>query len=112
MNNTCTFSLCRRYRYTLEHVIDEAAPLIRDRRIQWIGLNPSTADEQQLDNTLRRIRSFSCGLFWSRGKRRQQPTATAAKSAQPSDLYIGNWVVSYERRWSARVIDSRKRTNR
>lgn len=29
------------------------------RRIMWIGLNPSTADEQKLDPTLRRVKSFS-----------------------------------------------------
>ncbi len=34
-------------------------PLLPLRRIMWIGLNPSTADEQQLDPTLRRIRGFS-----------------------------------------------------
>lgn len=59
MTNACNFSPCRSYRYTLEHVID---PLLHDReprRIMWIGLNPSTADEQQLDPTLRRIRAFS-----------------------------------------------------
>lgn len=56
MTNGCTFSLCRCYRYTLEHVMDPLLPL---RRIMWIGLNPSTADEQQLDPTLRRIRGFS-----------------------------------------------------
>lgn len=31
------------------------------KRIMWIGLNPSTADEQKLDPTLRRIRAFSMG---------------------------------------------------
>lgn len=56
MTNACTFSPCRRYRYTLEHVMD---PLLPPRRVMWIGLNPSTADEQQLDPTLRRIRGFS-----------------------------------------------------
>ena len=30
-----------------------------ERAIAWIGLNPSTADENQLDPTLRRIRGFS-----------------------------------------------------
>jgi hypothetical protein len=30
-----------------------------DKRIMWIGLNPSTANEQQLDPTLRRVRAFS-----------------------------------------------------
>lgn len=29
------------------------------REISWIGLNPSTADENQLDPTLRRIKGFS-----------------------------------------------------
>lgn len=56
MKNECQFSPCRRYRYTLEHVFD---PLMPPRRIMWIGLNPSTADEGQLDPTLRRIRGFS-----------------------------------------------------
>src|SRR3954462_12457376 len=56
MINRCNFSRCRRYRYTLEHVID---PALEPRRIMWIGLNPSTADESQLDPTLRRVRAFS-----------------------------------------------------
>lgn len=59
MTNTCTFSPCRQYRYTLEHVIDPMQHEYSPRRIMWIGLNPSTADEQQLDPTLRRIRRFS-----------------------------------------------------
>lgn len=49
-----TFSTCRRYRYTLTRVWDEARP-----RIAWIGLNPSTADESRLDPTLRRVIRFS-----------------------------------------------------
>jgi hypothetical protein len=56
MNNQCEFSACRRYRYSLEHVFEPILPL---RRVMWIGLNPSTADEQDLDPTLRRIRAFS-----------------------------------------------------
>lgn len=56
MENTCHFSADRRHRYTLLHRIN---PLFGDRLIMWIGLNPSTADEQQLDPTLTRIRSFS-----------------------------------------------------
>jgi hypothetical protein len=59
MKNECVFSPCRGWRYTLEHVIEEAPPLIAARRMQWIGLNPSTADENELDNTLRRVRAFS-----------------------------------------------------
>ena len=56
VENDCHFSPDRRHRYTLLHRIN---PLFGDRLIMWIGLNPSTADEQQLDPTLTRIRSFS-----------------------------------------------------
>lgn len=56
MENECTFSPDRRHRYSLIHRIN---PLLGDRLILWIGLNPSTADESQLDPTLTRIRSFS-----------------------------------------------------
>lgn len=61
MINACNFSACRRYRYTLEHVIDPLMHASQPRPIMWIGLNPSTADENQLDPTLRRIRAFSQG---------------------------------------------------
>lgn len=62
MNNPCRFSPCERYRYTLEHVID---PLLPTRRVMWVGLNPSTADENKLDPTLRRVRAFSAGWGFS-----------------------------------------------
>jgi len=56
--NDCVFSTCRRYRYTLDHawhdLLDTHAGYVA-----WIGLNPSTADEQQLDPTLRWVRSFT-----------------------------------------------------
>lgn len=61
MTNDCRFSPCRRYRYTLEHVIDDVLA-IKPRRVMWVGLNPSTADENVLDPTLRRIRRYS--LEW------------------------------------------------
>jgi hypothetical protein len=61
VTNDCHFSPCRRYRYTLEHMIDPLLGRDGQRRIMWIGLNPSTADESQLDPTLRRIRAFSVG---------------------------------------------------
>lgn len=57
MQNECHFSACRRYRYTLLHRWDE---LFERRRAIFICLNPSTADENQLDPTLTRIKSF-CG---------------------------------------------------
>lgn len=53
--NTCVFSPDRTYRYSLLHVMDES----NQSMIAWIGLNPSTADENELDPTLRRVRAFS-----------------------------------------------------
>jgi hypothetical protein len=44
----------RRYRYTLTRVWDEELPTIN-----FIGLNPSTADESALDPTLRRCLRFA-----------------------------------------------------
>ena len=57
MQNPCNFSKCRRYRYTLLHQWDE---LFERRRALFLCLNPSTADENQLDPTLTRIKAF-CG---------------------------------------------------
>jgi hypothetical protein len=56
LENPCHFSPDRRHRYSLVHRWN---PLFGERLIMWIGLNPSTADEAQLDPTLRRIARFS-----------------------------------------------------
>lgn len=57
MENECVFSRDRRHRYTLIHRPD---PLLSGGRLlMWIGLNPSTADENQLDPTLRRILGYT-----------------------------------------------------
>ena len=56
LDNHCVFSPDRVHRYTLIHRFD---PLFGgDRKMLWIGLNPSTADENQLDPTLTRIAGF------------------------------------------------------
>lgn len=49
-----TFSGCRRYRYVLERRWDDALPAVL-----FIGLNPSTADEQTDDPTVRRCIRFA-----------------------------------------------------
>lgn len=49
-----TFSRDRRYRYTLTRVWDMTKP-----KILWVMLNPSTADEANLDPTLRRCLDYS-----------------------------------------------------
>ena len=63
MPNECIFSQDRNHRYTLIHRWDEL--LNPDHGIAWICLNPSTADENQLDPTLRRIRDFSATWGYS-----------------------------------------------
>jgi hypothetical protein len=61
----CIFSSCRKYRYVLDH--DESDLLTPSRDyIAWIGLNPSIADEEQLDPTLNRIRGFTAEWGYQR----------------------------------------------
>jgi hypothetical protein len=55
--NPCVFSPDRRYRYLLEHEWGDL--FTQTRYVAVIGLNPSTADERQLDPTLRRVRGFA-----------------------------------------------------
>lgn len=51
------FSPCRRYRYSLER---RWGPLVTNpRQIMFIGLNPSVADENQDDRTIKRLVGFS-----------------------------------------------------
>lgn len=58
--NICKFSQDRKFRYRLEFEHRYAADSA-DRRVTWILLNPSTADENALDPTLRRVRTWSEG---------------------------------------------------
>jgi len=48
------FSPCRRYRYVLWRTWDANQP-----RVNFVGLNPSTADEVSDDPTMRRCRQFA-----------------------------------------------------
>lgn len=48
------FSTDRVYRYSLDIIWDESKPLV-----QFIGLNPSTADEIKDDNTVRKCKQFA-----------------------------------------------------
>lgn len=63
MNRETVFSPCRKYRYTLwrewsmEHV--EGATADDENYVQFIGLNPSTADETLDDPTIRRCKAFA-----------------------------------------------------
>lgn len=52
--SSATFSPCRKYRYALVRVWNESLP-----HATFIGLNPSTADEQADDPTVRRCIGFA-----------------------------------------------------
>jgi len=52
--NTCDFSPCRKYRYTLWRWWNKSKPYA-----SFICLNPSTADEISDDNTVRRCINYS-----------------------------------------------------
>jgi len=51
------FSECRKYRYALWRIWDDTKPFI-----MFIGLNPSTANEDKDDPTIRRIKSMAKNL--------------------------------------------------
>src|SRR5258708_8842927 len=56
--NQCIFSAERAYRYVLRGQCSDAVAET-PRRIAWIGLNPSTADEVTLDQTLATVCRYS-----------------------------------------------------
>lgn len=56
--NQCVFSPDRAYRYVLRHRCRDMI-CETQRRIAWIGLNPSTADEGTLDQTLTAVCRYS-----------------------------------------------------
>ncbi|MBV8225463.1 MAG: DUF1643 domain-containing protein [Verrucomicrobia bacterium] len=62
MRNECVFSPDRKYRYLLKHIYKSTSA---KKFCTWIGLNPSIANETQLDPTLRRIQRFSAAWGYS-----------------------------------------------
>lgn len=61
MKRETIFSPCRKYRYTLwrEFEPELARTELQDSYVQFIGLNPSTADETNDDPTIRRCIAFA-----------------------------------------------------
>jgi hypothetical protein len=53
-DNGAEFSANRKFRYALWRIWDDRLP-----KIMFIGLNPSTADENDDDPTIRRVKSFA-----------------------------------------------------
>lgn len=61
-SSTCVFSEDGRYRYLLDHTLDETTPAYARKTVVWVMANPSVANQTQLDRTLRRCRSFTTRL--------------------------------------------------
>ena len=61
MKRETIFTPCRKYRYTLwrEFEPELARTELQDSYVQFIGLNPSTADETNDDPTIRRCIGFA-----------------------------------------------------
>lgn len=74
-----TFSGCFKYRYGLTRVWDESLPTVA-----FIMLNPSTADDDQLDPTLRRCLGFARTLGYGA---MEIGNLFALKSTDPEALY-------------------------
>lgn len=55
------FSLCRRWRYRLWRQWDESKPIFN-----FVGCNPSVADELKLDNTVRKVMTLAAELGYGR----------------------------------------------
>ena len=60
INKTANFSSCRKYRYSLSRIWDN-----QKKFVLFIGLNPSTADEEVDDPTIRRC--FGYAQKWGYG---------------------------------------------
>ena len=60
INKTANFSSCRKYRYSLSRIWDK-----KKKCVLFIGLNPSTADEEADDPTVRRC--FNYAKKWGYG---------------------------------------------
>ena len=82
------FSDCRRYRYVLWRVWDD-----EKATINFIGLNPSTADETTDDPTMRRCRQFA--RDWGYGGF-LMTNLFAFRATEPAQLKIANDPVGAE----------------
>ena len=107
MPNACVFSPDRRHRYSLIHRWDDLLTPAREAGIAWICLNPSTADENQLDPTLRRIRGFSAAwgythfvmlnAFAYRATDPADMKAAADPVGPDNDRWIAHWAGQVDR---------------
>lgn len=80
MKKDAVLSACENYRYALWRIWDEQLP-----RVLFIGLNPSTADAEKDDPTIRRCISYA--RQWGYGGI-SVANLFAYRATYPSDLFI------------------------
>lgn len=93
MKNTAELSPCRQYRYALWRTWDDTKPIV-----MFIGLNPSTADENSDDPTLTRCINFAkswgyggvcmANLFAYRATDPKKMKAAKAPIGKDNDLWL------------------------
>lgn len=93
MKKTATISECNKYRYDLLRVWDETTPYL-----MFIGLNPSTADHEQDDPTIKRCIGFAeslnfggicmCNLFAFRATKPSDMMSSSSPIGIDNDSYV------------------------
>jgi hypothetical protein len=103
----CEFSPDRKHRYTLWRDLS----IFNGRFVQFIGLNPSTADETQDDPTIRRCKDFA--VQWGYGAlcmtnlfsyRATDPEDMKAANVPPRELLINRRWIRYVSRKASLVV--------
>lgn len=98
-NRKAVFSPCRKWRYHIEHVWDDAKP-----NLLWLMLNPSTADEKQNDPTVerceRRARMWGFGGFEVYNIFAFRATDPANMKAQTDPIGADNdaWMIKFAKK--------------
>lgn len=82
MKNTAKLSECRKYRYALWRTWDDSKPFV-----MFVGLNPSTADENTNDPTLTRCINYA--KSWGYGGV-CMANLFAYRATEPSDMKTSN----------------------
>lgn len=95
-NNGAEFSKDRKYRYALWRIWDNSKPLV-----MFIGLNPSTANENTLDPTITRVKGFAS--TWGYGGFYMM-NLFALVSSNPDDLLKSDDPLGDNDGWIEKVI--------
>ncbi|MGL5953282.1 MAG: DUF1643 domain-containing protein [Providencia rustigianii] len=99
MKKTATISECNKYRYDLFRIWDETKPYL-----MFIGLNPSTADHELDDPTIKRCIGFAekldfggvcmCNLYALRATNPSAMMSSESPIGSDNDMYVKKHALS------------------